>query len=241
MSIKHQQIDEPLYILKGFKIPLLNTYFQEPYLSPINVKQQLSSRTNNQPFFESSTTKANATSREFYRFEPLKVDKTQSNKQLQEKSPSPNKLKFLEDNKLKGLLNIVSDRNKQIHLKQYDFPVGGSTTNNTKKIKFNFKKINIKMPQKIQFSKEDLENNKKFLINTLRKSSVIQNQEDIQRPVRSKSDFEKARSKSNLKQVSPYKDRLIEEQYKKKTVRFNELVEIKMFERIKSHLMKQLI
>ncbi|CAD8047712.1 unnamed protein product [Paramecium primaurelia] len=240
MSIKHQQIDEPLYILKGFKIPLLNTYFQEPYLSPINVKQQLSSRCNNQPFFESSSTKANATSREFFRFESQKVDKTQQNKQLYEKSLSPNKPKFLEDNKLKGLLNIVSDRNKQIHLKKYDFPIGGSTTN-TKKIKFNFKKINIKIPQKIQFSKEDLENNKKFLINTLRKNSVIQNQVDIERPVRSKSDFEKARSKSNLKQVSPYKDLLIEEQQKKKTVRFNELVEIKMFDRIKSHLMKQLI
>ena len=40
---------------------------------------------------------------------------------------------------------MVSDRNKLIHQKQYEFPIGGSTSN-TKKIKFNFKKINIKLP-----------------------------------------------------------------------------------------------
>ncbi|CAD8144199.1 unnamed protein product [Paramecium octaurelia] len=240
MAIKHQQIDEPQYMLKGFRIPLLNTYFQEPYISPQNAKQQMSSRSNHQPFFESPTTKAVATSREFYRFEPLKVEKSQKNKVIEERSLSPIKPKIFEDNKLKGLLNIVSDRNKQIHLKQYDFNVCGSTSN-TKKIKFNFKKINIKIPSKIQFSKDDPENNKKFLINTLRKNSVIQNQVDIQRPVRSKSDIERVRSKSNLKQISPSKDQLIEEQQKKKTVRFNELVEIRMFDRIKSHLIKQIM
>ncbi|CAD8059062.1 unnamed protein product [Paramecium sonneborni] len=240
MAIKHYQNDEPLYMLKGFKIPLLNTYFQEPYLSPQNVKQQLSSRSNNQQQFESPTIKAITTNREFFRFEPFKVENTQKNKLIEERSLSPIRPKFLEENKLKGLLNIVSDRNKLIHQKQYDFPIGGSASN-TKKIKFNFKKINIKIPQKIQTFREDLEGNKKFLINTLRKNSVIHNQVDIQRPLRSKSDIERVRSKSNLKQVSCNKDQLIDEQQKKKTVRFNELVEIKIFDRIKSHLIKQIV
>lgn len=72
----------------------------------------MSSRSNHQPFFESPTIKAISTSREFYRFEPLKVEKIQKNKLLEERSLSPIKSKFFEDNKLKGLLNIVSDRNK---------------------------------------------------------------------------------------------------------------------------------
>lgn len=67
----------------------------------------MSSRSNHQPFFESPTTKAIATSREFHRFEPLKVEKIQKNKLIEERSLSPIKPKFLEDNKLKGLLNIV--------------------------------------------------------------------------------------------------------------------------------------
>ncbi|CAD8056065.1 unnamed protein product [Paramecium sonneborni] len=239
MAIKHYQNDEPLYMLKGFKIPILNTYIQEPYLSPQNVKQQLSSRSNQQQQFESTITKAITTSREF-RFEPLKVEKIQKNKLLEERSLSPIKPKFLEDNKLKGLLNIVQDRNKLISQKLLDIPISGSASN-TKKIKFNFKKINMKIPQKIQISREDPESNKKFLINTLRKNSVIHNQVDIQRPLRSKSDIERVRSKSNLKQVSPYKDQQIDEQQKKKTVRFNELVEIRIIDRIKSHLIKQIV